>query len=380
MRIAPELYLKRLLVGGFEKVFEFARCFRNEGVDATHNPEFTNLEFYWAYADYEKLMDMTQDLIREVVKSINDGKLQIEIYGQMIDFSKDFKRITFAELTGGKNSDEAFKKGVETLIEPSFIINHPTDLIPLAKRNAKNPDVVDSFQLVIGGLELVKAFSELNDPIDQRKRFEDQLKLREQGDEEAQALDEDFLKAIEYGMPPAAGWGMGIDRFVRVLTSSQTLREVLFFPFMRPEAAAKSSETDLAVIVLNKNSGLSEWQEMNTIAHLSASFAGRAGREIFTKDSIETKDGKSIALNPKHAIVIKGAGGNSELVDLIETARVKKISVYEFTREMLDCTNDKKIAEATASKNEDEIEFLGAMVFGARSAVEEITNQFKKIG
>lgn len=380
LRIAPELFLKRLLVGGYEKVFEFARCFRNEGVDATHNPEFTNLEFYFAYADFEKLMDLTQDLIREVIKAVNDGKLEMEIYGNRIDFSKKFERVTFAELTGGKNDDEAFKKALEKLIAPTFVTNHPTDMIPLAKRNEKNPDVVDSFQLVIGGLELTKAFSELNDPIDQRKRFEDQLKLREKGDEEAQPLDEDFLRAIEYGMPPAAGWGMGIDRFVRVLTSSNTLREVLFFPFMKPNTAAKSNETDLAVIVINKNAGLNEWQEMNTVAHLSASFAGRKGKEIFTKDLIETKDGKSITLNPKHAILIKGAGNNSELIDLIETARVKKIPAYEFTREMLDSTNDKKIAEATASKNEDEIEFLGALVYGKRLEVEEMTKSFKLIG
>jgi lysyl-tRNA synthetase class 2 len=235
LRIAPELYLKRLLVGGFEKIFEFARCFRNEGVDATHNPEFTNLEFYWAYADYEKLMALTENMIREVIKTITCGKLEIDIYGEVIDFSKPFNRLTFAEVTDGKNTDEAFKIGLTKIIRPTFVVNHPTSLLPLAKRNEQNPDVVDSFQLVIAGLELVKAFSELNDPVDQRKRFEDQMKLRDEGDEEAQQIDEDFLKAIEYGMPPTAGFGMGIDRFVRVLTSSKTLREVLFFPFMKPE-------------------------------------------------------------------------------------------------------------------------------------------------
>ncbi|MFA6963371.1 MAG: lysine--tRNA ligase [Patescibacteria group bacterium] len=233
LRIAPELYLKRLVVGGFEKVFEFARSFRNEGVDATHNPEFTNLEFYWAYADYEKLMNLTEEMIRSVVKSINGGKLEMELDGKQIDFGQKFTRVTFDELTHGQNTDAAFKEGVAKIVAPTFVTNHPTELIPLAKRNAKNPEVVDTFQLVINGLEMAKAFSELNDPVDQRNRFEAQMKLREKGDQEAQLIDEDFLKAIEYGMPPTAGFGIGVDRFVRLLTNSKTLREILFFPFMK---------------------------------------------------------------------------------------------------------------------------------------------------
>ena len=233
LRIAPELYLKRLVVGGFEKVFEFARSFRNEGVDATHNPEFTNLEFYWAYADYEKLMNMTEEMIRSVVKSINGGKLEMELDGKQIDFGQKFVRVTFDELTSGQNTDVAFKEGVAKIVAPTFVTNHPTEMIPLAKRNAKNPEVVDTFQLVINGLEMAKAFSELNDPVDQRNRFEAQMKLREKGDQEAQLIDEDFLKAIEYGMPPTAGFGIGVDRFVRLLTNSKTLREILFFPFMK---------------------------------------------------------------------------------------------------------------------------------------------------
>lgn len=244
LRIAPELYLKRLLVGGFERVFEFARCFRNEGVDATHNPEFTNMEFYWAYADYEKMMDLVEEMIRDVVSKINNGDMEVEIYGKKIDFSKKFARKTFEEISGGKNSDEAFKKGLSDIIDPTFVTNHPTELIPLAKRNEKDSNFVDSFQLVIGGLELAKAFSELNDPIDQRQRFEEQMKMRDKGDEEAQMLDEDFLKAIEYGMPPTAGCGIGIDRLVRVLTNSNTLREIMFFPFMKPDQPRAGSNKE----------------------------------------------------------------------------------------------------------------------------------------
>lgn len=233
LRIAPELYHKRLIVGGFEKIFEFARCFRNEGVDATHNPEFTNLEFYWAYADYEKMMDLVEEILRKIVLVINKGDLFYKINGIEIDFSKKFERKTFSEVTEGENSDEAFKRGLAKIVKPTFVTNHPTDMIPLAKKNASDPKVVDTFQLVIGGLELTKAFSELNDPIDQRDRFSDQMKLRKKGNEEAQAIDEDFLKAIEYGMPPTSGCGIGIDRLVRVLTNSNTLREIVFFPFMK---------------------------------------------------------------------------------------------------------------------------------------------------
>jgi len=230
LRIAPELYLKRLIVGGFEKIFEFARCFRNEGVDATHNPEFTNLEFYWAYADYEKLMSFTEDLMRDLVKQVF-GKMEIEIYGKKVDFNKKFPRVTFDKFTAGKNTDDAFKIGVKATSDPTFVINHPIEISPLAKK--KDEKTVERFHLILGGLEIANAFSELNDPIDQKERFEDQVKRKE--DEEQHPYDQDFIKALEYGMPPTAGWGMGVDRIVMALTGSKTMREILLFPFMKPE-------------------------------------------------------------------------------------------------------------------------------------------------
>ena len=248
LRIAPELYHKRLIIGGFEKVFEFARCFRNEGVDATHNPEFTNLEFYWAYTDYEKLMEFTEDLLRTVVKEvlgredidINGGKINPESIrytqdklSRRIDFAKDFRRLTFAELTGGKNSDEAFKAAIKKIIEPTFVIDHPIKISPLAKK--KDAKTVERFQLILGGIEIINAFSELNDPLDQEERFKEQIKLGEKGKEGAHVYDEDFIKALEYGMPPTAGWGMGVDRFVMLLCGAKTLREILLFPYMKPE-------------------------------------------------------------------------------------------------------------------------------------------------
>ncbi len=230
LRIAPELYLKRLIVGGFEKVFEVARCFRNEGVDASHNPEFTNLEFYWAYTDYEKLMEFTEEMLRDVAIKVF-GKLEVEIVGEQIDFSEPFQRVTFAEITGNKNSDDAFKTAVKKIIKPTFVVDHPIEISPLAKK--KNEKSVERFQLILGGLEIINAFSELNDPTDQQERFESQEKLREKGDEETHAYDADFIKALEYGMPPTAGWGLGVDRFVMLLCGAKTLREILLFPYMK---------------------------------------------------------------------------------------------------------------------------------------------------
>jgi lysyl-tRNA synthetase class 2 len=233
LRIAPELYLKRLLVGGFEKVFEFAVCFRNEGVDAVHNPEFIDLEFYAAYWDEEKLMDFTEDLLINVTeKSL--GKAAIFRDNKEIPLKKPFLRKEFVEITKGKESDEALKEAVKKIEEPTFILHHPTKMIPLAKRSEK-PEYVRSFQLVIGGVELVKAFSELNDPKDQRERFLEQERLRAAGDEEAQRLDEAFLRALSYGMPPAAGFGMGVERLLILLLNKNSIREVLLFPYMRPK-------------------------------------------------------------------------------------------------------------------------------------------------
>jgi len=232
LRVAPELYLKRLLVGGFERVYEFARVFRNEGVDAVHNPEYTDLEFYWAYADYEKLMDFTEDLVIEVAKAVR-GEPTLEREGKEIRLKKPFRRVSFSEATLGRGSDEAFKDYVRKETGPVFVVDHPTTLSPLAKR--KDERHVERFQLVAGEMEFVNAFTELNDPLEQRERFLEQEKARAKGDEEAQRLDEDFLTALEYGMPPAGGWGMGVDRFILLLTGRHAIRETILFPFMKPK-------------------------------------------------------------------------------------------------------------------------------------------------
>jgi len=266
LRIAPELYLKRLLVGGFEKVFEIGRVFRNEGIDRSHNPDFTSLEFYWAYADYEDLMKLCERMLSFVVKKIF-GKLEVEYQGRKISFETPFKRVEFFDLLSeklGKNAreikeeklkelardqkipvegkskaklfDDLFKKlCLSGIKDPTFVLHQPIELTPLAKRWEKDPTLAARFQLIVAGWEIVNAFSELNDPIEQKKRFIEQQEEKKKGDREAHPFDEDFIEALEYGMPPAAGFGMGIDRLSAVLTNSKTLREIILFPLMRPK-------------------------------------------------------------------------------------------------------------------------------------------------
>ena len=236
LKIAPELYLKRLLVGGYEKVYEMSRNFRNESADPTHNPEFMELEFYAAYWDDEALMKFTEDLIIETLEMVR-GKAEIEINGEVIPVTRPFDRITFAELTGGTMADETFKVAAKKLRKPTFVLQTPRYLVPLAK--GLNEQVARSFQFVMAGLELAKAFAECNDPLDQRHQFELQAEGRAEGDEEAQPLDEEFLEALEYGMPPAAGYGMGLERFIALVAGQETLRQTMYFPFMKPRSPNK---------------------------------------------------------------------------------------------------------------------------------------------
>jgi lysyl-tRNA synthetase class 2 len=267
LRISPELYLKRLLIGGFEKIYEIGKCFRNEGVDRSHNPDFTMLEFYWAYSDYKELMKLTERMFENLLKKVF-GKLEIQYEGKKINFKTPWPRVEFDHLLkkytkinlkeihpealrkeakkmgieiqkgSGKAeiADEIYKKYcLPKIWQPTFIINHPLGSFPLAKSLESDPSKLANFQLVVGGWELVNAFSELNDPIEQRRRFEEQEKFFKEGLEEAQRMDTDFITALEYGMPPAAGFGLGIDRLVVLLTDSHSLREVILFPTMRPK-------------------------------------------------------------------------------------------------------------------------------------------------
>jgi lysyl-tRNA synthetase class 2 len=242
-RIAPELYLKRLVVGGFEKVYELNRNFRNEGISYKHNPEFTMLEFYCAYMDVNGMMDFAEELLRQTVQKATGG-LTVTYEGNEIDFGK-FERITMreailkyspdAEITE-RNVIELFDNLVEpNLIQPTFIIDFPKIISPLSKASPENPNIAERFELFINGMEVANGFSELNDPREQYERFVDQMGEREAGDEEAMVLDEDYIRALSYGMPPAAGIGIGIDRLVMLLTNKHSIRDVILFPHLRPE-------------------------------------------------------------------------------------------------------------------------------------------------
>jgi lysyl-tRNA synthetase, class II len=285
LRIANELYLKRLIVGGFDGVYEFAKDFRNEGMSRFHNPEFTQVELYVAYKDYFWMMDLMEQIVEQIALNLN-GSTKVTVGDHVIDFKRPWKRFTMFEaiehFTGidisamqeadlrkaakelkvpvdetmgyAKLIDEIFGEKCEAkLIQPTFIIDYPEEMSPLTKKHRTKPGLVERFEAICNGKEIMNAYSELNDPIDQRKRFEDQLELANRGDEEAMLMDEDFLRALEYGMPPTSGVGLGIDRLTMIMTNSASIQDVLFFPQMRPERKAKlASDADF----INKGVGV----------------------------------------------------------------------------------------------------------------------------
>ena len=314
LRIADELYLKRLIVGGFEGVYEFSKNFRNEGMDRTHNPEFTCMEIYVAYKDYNWMMAFTERMLEKICLDVN-GTTEVKVGDNVISFKAPFRRVTMIDairehtgidITGmdeqqlrdvcarigveadetmgkGKLIDEIFGAKCEgTYIQPTFIIDYPIEMSPLTKRHRSNPELTERFELMVNGKELCNAYSELNDPIDQYERFVEQMRLSEKGDDEAMIIDKDFIRALEYGMPPTSGMGVGMDRLVMLMTGQTAIQEVLFFPQMRPEKTARRDKAEAYVAIGVPEEWVALLQKAGylTVESLAGANAGKVHQDI----------------------------------------------------------------------------------------------------
>ena len=411
LRIADELYLKRLIVGGYDGVYEISKDFRNEGMDKTHNPEFTMLELYVAYKDYRWMMELTEQMVYDVALAVNGTPLA-SLGGNEINFTPPWKRISMFEVihefTGkdlrGKNEqelraiakelhvevepsfgtgaviDEIFSEKAEPhLIQPTFVTDYPVEMSPLAKKHRTEAGLVERFEGIVNGHEICNAFSELNDPIDQAARFEEQAKLREEGDTEAQMHDKDFVEALEHGMPPTSGFGFS-ERLFSFL-ANKPIRECVLFPLMRPEDVApsessKSNKTFAAHAVLLDTPDIPGWSKLNAAAHLSASFAARMGKKLFEIEETVTTDGQKVPMNIRHAIMMKKTDDRAKLIQLKKDAEALGFEVTCFTEEMRDSRNDKEVKEKQEQKALADIQFLGILVFGEMKKIEKLTEQF----
>ena len=330
LRIANELYLKRLIVGGFDGVYEFSKNFRNEGMDRTHNPEFTAMEIYVAYKDYNWMMDFTEKLLEHCAIAVN-GTTEATFGENKIDFKAPYKRLSMTdaikEFTGfditgksekelyeaakgmgievdetmgkGKLIDEIFGEKCEgKFIQPTFITDYPKEMSPLCKEHRENPELTERFELMVCGKEIANAYSELNDPLDQRERFEEQLKLSEKGDDEAMFIDNDFLRALEYGMPPTSGLGIGMDRLIMFLTNKQSIQEVLFFPQMKPEKKqVELTDEEKAVFRLVKDNNIHELDTVKENSGLSNKKWDKAVKGLRKHKMIDVyKEGESLSI------------------------------------------------------------------------------------
>lgn len=403
-----ELWQKRLLAAGLPRVFEIGRVYRNEGSSPEHTQEFTNLEFYAAYMDYKEGMAFTEEMLKGLAQEVF-GTTKFTMRGFDVDFAGEWARIDYVETIEQKTGVHILKATEQDLMDklqelkvtyegnnrerlidtlwkycrkqiggPVWLINHPKIVSPLAKAQPENPELTERAQLILAGAEAANGWSELNNPLDQRERFELQQKLIDRGDAEAMTPDWEFVEMLEHAMPPAFGLGLGERLFSFFV--NKPLRETQTFPLMRPEDQGKNKkgkQTKVAVALINKEANMELWQKMNTIGHLTAAFGARKGTSLLKFNTIQTADEKNINLNIQHAIMIKEAPSNADIQKIITEAKEKGLEIAEFTREMLETTNDKKVAENTKAKNFSDIEFLGVLVFGDKDKVEEITKDFE---
>lgn len=413
LRIALELPLKMTCAWGIERVFEIWKCFRNEGTDPSHLQEFTMLEWYAAYVSFEENMNWNEAMLRQIATNVF-RKTIFEVQDKFgnthsIDFSKEFIKKRFSDLlleyanfdmfaatdeevrtkarelwvekidgVGRANLlDDIYKKTARPhLIQPTFVLDYPEDLKPLAAPNWDGTALC--FQVLIAGWEVINAYGELINPFVQRELLEKQAAFKAWGDTEAMEVDEVFLRAMEHGFPPMAGQWMGIDRIVSLLTGQDNLRDVVLFPTLRPEGweQEKKKATNLAVVILNQESGLEDWQKLNTTAHLAASFAARKGTELFDIPVSESRDGVQIPMNIWDAIILKTAENNFDLELLQKKAQAQNIEVFPFTRAMIESSDDSKVDATHKSQNYSEIEKLGMIFYGEKKQVEKLTKDF----
>ncbi len=438
LRISDELYLKRAIVGGFEKVFEMGKDFRNEGIDRAHNPEFTMLEFYWAYADYEDLMALTEEYLSTVVKNIM-GSLTFEYQGQQLDFTPPYRRVTLRDLVlehSGIDIDtitrEALIKEVQTrklnidlssnppmndlldefykatarisVTHPVFLLDYPASMLPLAKRKADDAAKAASMQVVVAGVEIIKAYNELNDPIDQLERWQDEQQALDQGvSEVAQPIDYDYIRALEVGMPPTAGWAVGIDRLAAFLTDQASIKDTIMFPTLRPETFGPSEyistntpqvpvvgkqklpaelppsrQQDFSakiVAVINKE--LEPWQVANAVAHMSAIIGNKTdGSTLISGDVFVARDGDTIPRNSQYPIIIK-RGSDKELHGLHKALKDTNLTYHVFTKEMLDTTDDARISRTMEGQTLGETVFYGVMFLAPHHQADALTKKYQ---
>ncbi|MDP2861012.1 MAG: lysine--tRNA ligase [bacterium] len=408
LRISLELPLKRLLVGGYEKVFEIGRIFRNEGMDDEHLQDYTQLEFYWAYADYNQLMDFVQNMYQTIIQE-TFGTLKLKWKDQEIVWSGNWPRIEYTNLLNekwnididkmsttdlyklakklkvkvepnlgkGRLLDYLYKKTIRPFItQPMFVLNHPVEVEPLAKRLPGDSSKVQRMQVLAMGSELGKGFSELNDPLDQRQRFEDQMKLREAGDEEAQMMDEDYVEAMEYGMPPNTGFGVS-ERLFSMLVD-RPIKECVVFPTMKREGRVMSQENknkgqDFSkkfVVILNKDEEI--WRAMNALGHITA-FLGNKMTDVFdTGDYFVTKDEIKHPRNSQYPVITLSATGE-KLINLMEKVRESGLLYIGYVPEMIDTTNDEKLEKMIANKEDKNIVYIGIGIFGDTNNVDALT-------
>jgi lysyl-tRNA synthetase class 2 len=402
LRISLELPLKRLLVGGFEKVFEIGRIFRNEGIDAEHLQDYTQIEFYWAYADYKDLMKLIQEMYQKVIQTLF-GKLESTWQGHTIDWSGDWPKKSYTELLNehwkvdiekmsveelyklaqklkvpvepnlgkGRLLDYIYKKTIRPkLIQPMFVVDYPVEVEPLAKRIPEKPNLVQRMQVLAMGSELGKGFSELNDPLDQRERFEEQMKLRAAGDNEAQMMDEDYVEAMEYGMPPNTGFGVSERLFSMLM--DRPIRETVIFPTMRQSSDKQIKQDFDKKMVLVVEKELGEWKLLNALSHMAAFIGNKMPTVFDTGDHFETKDGVKLPRNSQYPIVVLSAT-KSQVKQLTLEAQKQGTLFISFTKDMIETTDDKKLEKMLSEQDSEHVDYLGIGLFGDKKNLDELT-------